>query len=403
MIAFLFWFSVLFIAYTYAGYPLLLAFLAKLNPRRKTDWKDISPPGELPVVSLIIAAYNEQAYIKARLDNALQIHYPPGKLQIIVAADGSNDETVKIASKFGPPVEISFIPERRGKMSAVDRAIGMAHGEIIVLSDANNHYHQDCLMHLVKPFSDPKIGMVTGSKRIMAGDGLLGESEGLYWKYESFIKRCETKLGCTTGVAGEILAFRRSIYRPAPATIINDDFYLAVRAARDGYDVVYTQEAESFERISASAADEIARRARIIAGRFQAMTLAHSLLPWKRPLITWQIISHKFMRPLVPLAMIAAGFSNLLAVLWPVQSHNLPLYHLAPPYGVIFLVIQVVFYLAAWLGSRFELPGLAGRIFYIPVFLFNSNFATLIGLYRFLSRRQSSAWQRVNRREELSR
>lgn len=258
-------------------------------------------------------------------------------------------------------------------------------------------------MHLVKPFSDPKIGMVTGSKRIMAGDGLLGESEGLYWKYESFIKRCETKLGCTTGVAGEILAFRRSIYRPAPATIINDDFYLAVRAARDGYDVVYTQEAESFERISASAADEIARRARIIAGRFQAMTLAHSLLPWKRPLITWQIISHKFMRPLVPLAMIAAGFSNLLAVLWPVQSHNLPLYHLAPPYGVIFLVIQVVFYLAAWLGSRFELPGLAGRIFYIPVFLFNSNFATLIGLYRFLSRRQSSAWQRVNRREELSR
>ena len=401
MSALFFWLSALLILYTYAGYPILLVLLARIFPRRPIP-KEETPPAPFPTVTLLIAAYNEQAILRARLENALQLDYPAERLQILVAADGSSDATVQIAESFAPRVEVAFAPERRGKMAAVDRAMGLARGEIIVMSDANNFYQPECLRRLVTPFSDPRVGIVTGGKSILKGDGVLGESEGLYWKYESFIKKQETRLGCTTGVAGEILALRRSIYRPSPAWVINDDFYIALAAIRDGHDVVYVPGAVSYERVSASAADEMARRARIVAGRFQVMALARQTLPWKRPLVVWQIVSHKFLRPLVPIAMIGALLANLAAVLWPPSPSNLALLRLGNPYNWIFLIIQLIFYLAAWMGSRFDLPGLPGKLLYLPTFLVNSNLATLTGLYRFATRRQKSTWQRVNRRDEAA-
>ena len=416
MIAFLFWLSVILILYTYAGYPLALALLARVFSRRRrpstVDQTAAEESSALPTVTLLIAAYNEQMVLRARLQNALELDYPADRLQILVAADGSTDDTVKIAESFAPRVEVAFLPERRGKMAAVDRAMGLARGEIVVMSDANNFYQPGCLRHLVAPFSDPRVGVVTGGKSILKGDGVLGESEGLYWKYEAFIKKQETRLGCTTGVAGEILALRRSIYQPSPSWVINDDFYIAISAIRRGYDVVYAPLAVSYERVSASASDEMTRRARIVAGRFQMMAMAGQVLPWKRPLVTWQIISHKFLRPLVPLAMAGALLANLAAVIWTPEGWQdaglggsgivIGALRLAPPYNGIFLAIQIIFYLAAWAGSRFNLPGPAGKLLYLPTFLVNSNLATLAGLYRFATRRQSSIWQRVARRDEAS-
>lgn len=401
MSAVIFWLSVLLILYTYAGYPIILAALAKLFPRRTQQTplaKNV--PEHTPSITLLIAAYNEEAFIRARLENALQLDYPQPCLQILVAADGSNDRTVEIASKFAPRVEVSYSPERRGKIAAINHAMDRAVGEIIVLSDANNHYRPDCLLHLVEPFRDPQVGMVSGSKTILKGDGHLGDSEGLYWKYESFIKKQETLFSSTTGVAGEVLAFRRSLYQPAPDGIINDDFYLALKTLNSGFDIVYAPKAVSSERVSATATDEMARRARIIAGRYQAMGLAGRLLPWKRPGVVWQIVSHKFLRPLVPVAMIGAFIANLAAVLWPSSHSSIDIITLAPPFGLIFLLLQVAFYAAAWIGSQLNVPGLAGKLLYIPTFLVNSNLATLTGLYRFITRRQSTSWQRVNRREE---
>jgi len=391
--ALVFWTSVGLIGYSYAGYPLVLALLARFRPRPR--WK----PSDCPSVTLIIAAYNEEQAIAQKLDNSLALDYPPDLLRIIVAVDGSEDATRKVVAGYSSRgVDLDFSPERKGKMAAINRVMPKAKGEIVVFSDANNLFSSDTLRELVKPFSDPTVGAVTGSKNITKDDSALGASEGLYWRYESFIKQQETRLGCCTAVAGEILAVRKSLFRPPPDRIINDDFYLATDLIKHDYRVIYAPQAHSFERVSATADDEIKRRARIIAGRYQALAHARRLLPFNRPLIVWQLISHKFLRPLVPFAMIAALWANLYVVLFPDPADRFSLMNLAAPFGWMLLVLQTLFYSVAWLGRKRQQDNWLGKLLYLPTFLVNSNWAALVGCLRYLSGRQTALWERVQRR-----
>jgi biofilm PGA synthesis N-glycosyltransferase PgaC len=396
MFGVLFWLFVIGIFYTYAGYPLILAVLARLRPKPE------SYPQSFPSVTLLIAAYNEQAVIQEKIENSLSLNYPREQLQILIAADGSTDNTPDIVRSFSQQgVELSYSPERRGKMAAINRAMPLARGEVVVFSDANNLYAPNALSELVKPFADPTVGASSGAKVIIRSDETLGESEGIYWKYESFIKKQETRLGCCTGVAGEILALRRDLFIPPPDSIINDDFYMAMQVIRQGYRVVYVPTAISNEPPSLSAQDEITRRSRIIAGRYQAIARALEWLPWRRPLVIWQIVSHKFLRPMVPLAMAGALVANILAVVFPVQASHLwgKLIFLTPPAGWITLGLQAAFYALAWIGRFISRGTIAGKLLYLPTFLVNSNLAAVIGLYRYLTGRQSAVWQRVRRRE----
>lgn len=390
----LLWLSVAGVVYTYAGYPLLLTLLTYL--RRPYQVRSFEQKADLPEITLLIAAYNEQDVIASKLENSLAQDYPAGKLHILVAADGSQDRTVEIVGGFASQgVGLSYQSERLGKLAAIDRAMEQARGEIVVFSDANNLYNREALLYLAAPFADPSVGVVVGSKTIQRGDGALGESEGLYWKYESYIKIQETRLGCCTAAAGEILAVRRNLFEPAPKHIINDDFFITMRLIGKGYRVVYTPQARSTERISLTAQDEIARRSRIIAGRYQAIGLSGRLLPWRRPLIVWQIISHKFLRPLVPFAMLGALLANIILVVagWPAGSAEWRnIYNLL-------LAGQVIFYLLAWLGGKFQRDTTLGRLLYLPAFLMNSNLAALLGLYRYLTHQQSALWKRVERRQ----
>jgi cellulose synthase/poly-beta-1,6-N-acetylglucosamine synthase-like glycosyltransferase len=396
VIAKLFWLSISSIFYTYLGYPLILALLARRRPPPVYD-----KPATLPTVTLLIAAYNEQATIAKKLDNSLALDYPRDRLQILVAADGSEDRTPDIVRQYtAQGVALSYSPPRKGKMAAINRAMAQVRGDIVVFSDANNMYAPDAVQQIVKPFTDPSVGAVSGAKTIVKGDGALGESEGLYWKYESFIKKQETRLGNCAGVAGEILAIRHDLFEMPPDAIINDDFYMAMRLIRRGYRVVYAPHARSAERVSLAAQDEVTRRARIIAGRYQAIALAGDLLPFERPLIVWQIISHKFLRPLVPLAMIAALLTNLSAVIHPTRGSRHLLRRLAPPFNWLLLSLQLIFYGAAWLGTQLKHKKKLGKLLYLPTFLVNSNLAALIGLYRFLTKGQSTLWQRAQRRDE---
>lgn len=395
MIALLFWLCVGSILYTYLGYPLLLWLLARGKPEHPSGMFTTPP------VTVLIAAYNEASVIARKLENTLALNYPLDRLQILVAADGSDDATPDIVKSFAERgVELSYNPERRGKMAAINRAIPQVRGEVIVFSDANNMYAVEALRELIGHFADPKVGAVTGAKVIESGDGALGESEGLYWKYESFIKERETRLGSCSGVAGEILALWRDLYQPPPDHIINDDFYIAMSVIKRGYRVVYAPRALSAERVSATAQDEMVRRARIIAGRYQAIALAGELLPWNQPLVVWQIVSHKFLRPLVPVAMIGALLANVLAVIWPTPfTGPVSWLLLAPPANWVVLAGQLAFYGAAWLGGRIGKRGLLGKLLYLPTFLVNSNLAALVGLFRFLRKRQTTLWQRARRAE----
>lgn len=390
-----FWISLSAILYTYFGYPILIWLMPSRNAqkveRQSTD---------TPSVTLLIAAYNEKNVIEDKIKNSLAIEYPKDKLQILIITDGSDDGTDVIVKSFeNAGVKLLHQPERKGKMAAINRAMPEATGEIIVFSDANNFYKPDTIQKLVQPFIDPQVGAVSGSKTIQKGDGELGNSEGLYWKYESFIKKQESRVSSCTSVAGEILAIRKKLYSTPPNYIINDDFFSAMQVLRQGYRIVYAQDAQSTERISPSAKDEITRRKRINAGRYQAISMSFGLLP-KKTILIWQIVSHKYLRPLVPFFMMIVLLMNFLAVFIPYPRPNHWLY-LSSPFGAVFLTLQVVFYLMAVIGMKIEKKQGDHRLrllLYLPTFLVNSNLAALQGFFQFMKGEQGHLWQKVERR-----
>ena len=390
MLGILFWFSIFLVFYAYFGYPILVWFFARF--KKKVEFVDDYEP----TVTLLIAAYNESAAMQQKLENCLALDYPSEKLQILVTNDGSDDGTGEIVRSFEKRgVELVEGYPRQGKMIALKRGMKAARGEIILMSDATNRYSLNTIRALVAPFVDEKVGIASGSKRVTDGDGVLGASESAYWKYESWLKKEETRLGCCINVTGEIYAFRKPLFGSPPDSIINDDFYMMMNVIRQGYNVVYAPKARSWERVSQTAADEVERRARINAGRYQAMAMSRKILPFKRPLILWQVISHKFLRPFIPFGMIGAFFSNLLILLLAPNEISG-----STPWYLFFFSAQLIFYIFALLGKYFKKNGLLGKVFYIPTFLVNSNWAALLGFWRFAGRGQSTLWQRVQRREE---
>lgn len=382
MIGALFWSAFAMMTYTYAGYPLLITAIGALRTPR-------AYPPHTPKVTLIIAAHNEEAVIGDQLRRIAALEYPREMLQVIVAADGSDDATPEIVRRF-PGVELVHRPERAGKMAAIERAAEWATGDVIVMSDANNALRADALGLLVAPFQDPTVGAVTGRK-VVSGPGGLGFGESLYWRYEAHIRRMETRIGCTVGVNGEIFAIRREAFSPAPAGTINDDQWLAHRTILSGWDVIFQPEAVSEETVSATAAEEAERRSRMVAGQFQVFTGLHRQIPWRRPVVAWMLLSHKVFRPLVPVAMIGALLASVAAIAFGAPGG---IWQLGAPWGAITLGLQAGFYAAALFGDH--LPRLGG-FGYLPRFLVIQNLASLRGLWRHLRGAQSATWTRARR------
>jgi cellulose synthase/poly-beta-1,6-N-acetylglucosamine synthase-like glycosyltransferase len=298
--------------------------------------------------------------------------------------------------EFGDRVDLAYIPQRQGKMAAINRAIPYSRGEIILFSDANNMYEPDALRKLIAPFSDKTVGATTGAKLIIQDGSDLSGAEGVYWNYESWIKKNQTTLGTCTSSVGEMLAVRRDYYLPPPNNVINDDYYIVIDLIRRGFRVCYVPEARSHEYISVTAQDEITRRSRISTGHYQAMFMAWRLLPFRRPGVVWHIVSHKFFRTLLPFGFIGAFIAGLLLVLFP-PNITPSLFLLPPPYNVIFFLAQLAFYMLAIIGNYIKFPGLLGKLTYLCTYLVNSNFALLKGFYGFITRKQTSVWKRVRR------
>lgn len=384
MIGLIFWAGAGLVLYTYAGYPLLVTIVASIFGREPAFAE------HLPKVTLIVAAYNEEAVIDRKLRDTTRLDYPAELLQVIVAADGSDDATAAIARSHDR-VEVLHRAERRGKMAALNHAVEWASGDVIVFSDANNTLRPDALTQIVRPFSDRSVGAVTGRK-VTTGDSGLGYSEGAYWRYEAHLRRMENRLGTTVGVNGEIFAIRRDLFAAAPESIVNDDQWMAHRVIKRGYRVVFQPGAVSEETVSVDAASEAERRSRMVAGQWQVFGRLHKEIPWRRPLVAWMLISHKILRPLVPFGMLTALGASIAATL---AAPSGGLFGLAAPWGAITLAAQAAFYaLAAAPGM---LRPLLGRAAYVPRFLVNSNFAAVRGLLRHLRGGQTTAWQRAER------
>jgi poly-beta-1,6-N-acetyl-D-glucosamine synthase len=371
--------SIALVAYTFVGYPAIMALLARVRPRPVRH-----KPGFTPAVSLVVVAYNEQDVIDEKLRNAQALDYPPELLELIVVADGSDDETAERARRF-PAVRVLHRPERMGKLAAMNRAAEVATGEILVFSDANNGYSTDALRQLVAPFGDPAVGIVTGRKAIDDGHGRpLDRAEGLYWRYESKLKEWESETGSVTAVAGEILAFRRDAFYRPPAGTMNEDFVQAMLAASRGWRVVYAPQALSLERASATMEGEATRRSRLVTGRWQALAALLPTLARRRPSFALRVLSHKGLRPLVPWALIAAAVSNMALARdrawarWPAGS-------------------QLAFYAAALAGQRNERRGRRAQLPYLAYYFCRMNLATLTGVRDFVRGRREAVWARVER------
>ena len=381
-----FWCAALLLLHTYALYPLLLALGNRSSFRGRmaaTSGGPAGTSGELPRVTLVVAAYNEEVVIGPKLQNSLQLDYPPELLEVVIGSDGSDDTTdAQVLALGNPRVRLSRAP-RAGKTTVLNRCIPSAAGEIVVLSDANTELASDAIRQLVQHFEDPRVGAVCGRLRLF-NPTRQDYEESAYWSYESFIKQEEGRRGAVVGANGGLYAIRKELFDPLPASTIVDDFVIALRILERGFKVLYESRALAREETTEDYQREFGRRARIAAGNFQALRLVPRLLDPRRGFPAYALWSHKVLRWSAPLLMGLA----LLA--------NLALLREASIYRLAFL-LQIAFYGLAALGLMGTVPGFARRLVGIPYYFVSMNAAIAVGFWRFLRNSQRAAWDRTAR------
>ena len=302
----IFWFSMVMVFYVYLGYPLIMAVLAFLK-------KDLPPfPLEkLPTVSLVIAAYNEEKVIQEKIRNSLALDYPKDLLEIIVASDGSSDQTNEMVEAYADQgVILKKVTPRGGKTRAMNRVIPETQGDILVLSDANAMYRPDALRKLVLHFQDPCVGAVSGDVRLVNAAGEFAESEGTYYKYERWLQTMESRVGSLIGADGGMYAVARKAFVPPSDRIIVDDFVISMNVARQGLRVIYEPEAVAVEQGTLSSREEFRRKIRIVAGGIQACKMGEGLPRINQPLLLFCYISHKLLRWCIPLFLVLIFISS---------------------------------------------------------------------------------------------
>lgn len=384
--------SVLLI-YIYAGYPLIVILLAKLIPR------PVKKGTVLPTVTVVIPTFNEEVVIAEKLENTLHLDYPPDRLQILVCDDASEDRTVEIVKSYAwAGVELSEGTARSGKVSGLNRALELATGEIFIVADADILPSADALRALVANFADESVGCVLAETRMKPSEDGTSESGGLYWRYEARIRQSESDIHSTVAATGHFMALRRRLLQRIPLHVILDDFYLAMMTIRQGYRVIAEPGAVVWERPTQSMGDEVSRRSRLTAGRFQIISMGREYLPYLPLLLKFQVISHKFLRLAIPHLMIGALVSNLLFVMSAGAA--------APAFWIYVmsaaLILQGVFYGLAMAGKVF-LGRLSKRskvikLLLLPYYLCATNFAGLAGLANFLSGKRTVLWHQASRR-----
>ena len=303
------WSSLALVVYAYAGYAIVIAICARLFGRddRRPEVADAA----LPFLSLLIAAHNEEAVIAARIDNALRMDYPADRFEVVIASDGSDDDTCAIVRGFRDPrVRLLDYGSRSGKAEVLNRAFRELRGDIVVLSDANTFTDPQAARCLAGWFQDPSVGVVSG--RLILTDPATGSNvDSLYWRYETFLKRCEHRLGALLGANGAIYAIRRSVFTGVRRNTAVDDFVIPLLARmRTGCRLVYDAEALAFEQTPADVTTEFRRRSRIGAGGFQSLPVLRPLLHPRQGWIAFTFWSHKVLRWTCPFFLVGALASS---------------------------------------------------------------------------------------------
>ncbi|WP_333989619.1 glycosyltransferase [Pseudomonas sp. S3(2024)] len=372
MAEFIFWLCLLLPVYAYLGYPLLLTVLAPLFPA----WRH-SPAPALNI-SIVIAAHNEARHIEHKLRTLLAQDYQPATLQIILASDGSTDDTVACAHKIvDSRITVLDLP-RQGKAATLNAGVALANGDILVFTDADNQWSRETLGYLLAPLSDPNVGACAGHMVIPVTGGGLSVGDSLYRHYEGWLRRVENRTGCMVSADGALLALRRELFQSVPAEV-NDDFFLSTCAPVAFKRIVYVPEAQVIDHGVDEADKQFRRRQRVTVGGLQSLAQRSELLnPLKHGLYSLALISHKLIRRLAPILLLPLLLSNF----WLWDDHGF--YRLA-------LIAQLFGYaiaLAGLLDSQHRLP----KPFRLAAFLLVTLAGMSLGLWQFLRGHRYAQW-----------
>ncbi|MAE87277.1 MAG: glycosyl transferase [Flammeovirgaceae bacterium] len=384
-LALIFTISLFIVFYSYLGYGMLLGLLVKLFGK-KHHFAEVSDEN-LPDVALVVAAFNEQDIIINKIENSLALNYPQDKLHLYFVTDGSNDLTSRIVRLF-PQVQIFHQDARKGKLSAVDRVMRHVLEPITIYTDANAMINTDAVRNMVRHFQNDKVGAVAGEKCVaMDGDATSG-GEGIYWKYESLLKKWDYRLYSVVGAAGELFAIRTNLYeKPEPDTLI-EDFVMTMRISAKGYRVAYEPQAQALESSSESLEEEMKRKVRISAGGLQAvLRLAYVLNPFKYGVLTFQYVSHRVLRwTLAPLSLMFLFVTNIF------------LLETGHWFWMLTMTGQAVFYIAAVAGWYLEAINIRVKALFVPLYFTFMNVNVYLGFLKLMSGNQSVVWSKAKRK-----
>jgi len=373
--------------YAYLGYGIVIFILDKLKKALFPAKKYTFDPAYTPHVTLFIAAYNEADFIEQKLKNCFELIYPKDKLEIIFVTDGSDDGTPEIISKY-PNVQLYHEPGRAGKISAVNRTMQYVKTPVVIFCDANTLLNPEALLKMARHFSNPKVGCVAGEKKVLTKEkDSAAAGEGIYWKYESFLKKLDSSFNTVVGAAGELFGMRTELFHSTEKNAIIEDFVISLRIAGKGFKVVYEPEAYAMETSSANVTEELKRKIRICAGGIQSIVwLAYLLNPFKYGWLTFQYVSHRVLRwSLVPLFMLFLIPVNII---------------LAKCVGGVYAWIlagQLLFYTAALLGWFLENRSIKVKALFVPYYFFIMNYAVFLGFKRYIKGQQSVIWEKAKR------
>ena len=388
IMTFAFWTCAFLVAYTYVLYPCVLFVVYALSQAR-ADLRYLSGrrerrrlalgDDELPALTLVIPAYNEERHLEDKIANVRELDYPRDRLHVVIVSDGSTDRTNDIlAGVHDSNIETVVRPARSGKWAAVNEGVRRARHELLVMSDAATLFQPNALRQLVRHFRDPRVGVVCGALRFRGGDEFK-QTEGVYWRYETVLRLMEARLGATLTASGAIYALRRECFRPLTADDVIDDFVVPMRARKLGFGVVFDPEAEATEFAGDTVKDEFTRRVRLAVGSFRALREL-SQVPMGA-MASLSFFSHKFLRWVLPFLLIGLLASNLFLLHEPIYQ--------------VTLSAQLAVYLWAALGLLFRERARRIPLVMLCYFLVAINVAFLVGFIRFIGGRRETAWQRV--------
>lgn len=388
LLEWIFWIAFAIVFYAFVGYGIVLYIMVLIKRLINKN----APHSEIlfePDITLVIPCFNEADILIEKINNCTRLDYPAAKLTLVFITDGSSDNSGKVLQQY-PFIKVLHENRRAGKTAAENRAMLFVNTPFVIFSDANTMLNKEAVKNIVKHFANDMVGCVSGEKRIITdtSDSASAAGEGIYWKYESLLKKLDSELYSAVGAAGELVAFRTSLYKNLPEDTLLDDFMQSMQMAAAGFKIVYEPEAYAVETASANVVEELKRKVRICAGGWQSISRLSSTLSFSRtPLLYFQYISHRVLRwTVTPFLLLTIFIINIFLV----TNGNF--------FYQVLGIGQILFYAASIVGYVLENRRVRFKPVFVPYYFCVMNYAVVAGLKRYLSGNQKATWDKAQRK-----